>query len=48
MELNKYDIESLEDISDGIEKTLEITNLYLTFDDVKELNRIIRKVKRVY
>ena len=46
MELNEYDITTLEKIANKIENTLEITNLYLTIENVKTLRMIIRKIKR--
>ena len=46
MKLNQFDYEMLESIAKGIDKTLEITDLYLSADDHNELRRIIRKLKR--
>lgn len=46
MELDEYDIATLKSIVNGIEKTIEIMDLYFDSNDVIELNRIIKKVKR--
>lgn len=44
MKLDNYDIATLKSISNGIKKTLEITNLYLDSNDLKELKKIINKI----
>ena len=46
MELNEYDFSQLEKIIKRIELTLDITDLYLSNKHIKELKRIIRKLKR--
>jgi len=43
--LKKRDIERLEKIAKGIDKTLDITDLYLSSNDFLELNKIIIKLR---
>ena len=43
MKLNEWDLNQLHEIANGIEKTLEITDLYLSMDMVKTLRMLIRK-----
>ena len=46
MELNEFDYGILEKIANRIDKTLEITDLYLSIGDSAQIKRIIRKLKR--
>ena len=46
MELNSFDLEMLEAIAKGIDLSLDISDLYLSLNDSKEIRRIIRKAKR--
>lgn len=43
--LNEDEINKLEKIAEGIDKTLDITDLYLTYNDFLDLNKIIVKLK---
>ena len=43
---NKNDIIILEKIAEGIDKTLDITDLYLSYNDFLELNKIIVKLQK--
>lgn len=45
MELNESEINRLEKIAKGIDKTLDITDLYLTYNDFLDLNKIIVKLR---
>ena len=46
MKLNEFDYGILEKIANRIDKTLEITDLYLSIGDSAQIKRIIRKLKR--
>ena len=45
MAINKRDIDTLERIAEGIDKTLDICDLYLSYNDFLKLNKIIVKLK---
>ena len=45
VELNECDIEQLEIITEALESTLEITDIYITNQMVKDLKRIVRNIK---
>ena len=46
--ITKKDIEILDKIADGIDKTLDVCDLYLSYDDFLKLNKIIVKLEGIF